>query len=209
MRVLRSRLARAWWIGLIAGALVMHSTESPARDLSEAKTETELIGAPAQPWHVSDWINSDPKELEDLRGRVVLVRWWTAPGCPYCRNSAPALNQFYNRYKDQGLSVIGFYHHKSRGKPDLAEVTRQGRRLGFAFPIAIDHDWRTLRRWWLDRNDRNWTSVTFLLDHKGVIRHIHPGGQYIEGDDAHGTLQRAIEELLAEMKNGSGAAGEH
>ena len=54
-----------------------------------------------------------PFKKKNLHNKVVLVRWWTAPGCPYCVATAPALNEFYKSYHRKGLEVVGFYHHKS------------------------------------------------------------------------------------------------
>jgi peroxiredoxin len=158
----------------------------------------ELLGQRPPEWTVTRWMNSPPLTLESLRGRVVLVRWWTAPDCPYCRASAPALNDLHRRYRDQGLVVLGFYHHKSAAPLDPEEVAARARELGFEFPVAIDDGWRTLRRWWLDRVPTGWTSATFVLDRDGVVRHIHPGGQYVAGDRDHAALLAAIEQLLAE-----------
>lgn len=160
--------------------------------------EKELIGTRAQEWEVRDWFNSRPLQLEDLKGRVVLVRFWTAPGCPFCAASAPSLNEFYEKYYDQGLEVIGFYHHKSSEPLDPKEVQRHIERFGFKFPVAIDYDWETLKNWWLDKRPRAWTSVSFLIDKKGVIRHIHPGGQYVKGDRDYAMFQAKIGELLRE-----------
>ncbi len=70
------------------------------------------LGATATEWKLEHWINSDPVELSKWRGKVVLVRWWTAPDCPYCRATAPALNEFYDSYHAKGLETIGIYHHK-------------------------------------------------------------------------------------------------
>lgn len=156
------------------------------------------IGSQAPPWDVDDWINSTPLHLEDLKGKVILVRWWTAPHCPYCRNSAPALNEFYERYHHQGLEVIGFYHHKSLGPLDKEKVKQYTQDFRFKFPIAIDHDWKTLKDWWLEGNPRGWTSVSFLIDRLGVIRYIHPGGEYVKGDEDHLALKTMIEKLLEE-----------
>jgi thiol-disulfide isomerase/thioredoxin len=164
----------------------------------------ELLGTRPPEWTAERWLNSEPLTLEALRGRVVLVRFWTGPGCPYCRASAPALNDFHDRYAADGLTVVGLYHHKGPGRVDPEAVARYARELGFAFPVAIDPDWRTLRAWWLDGHDRSWTSVSFLLDRRGVIRHIHPGGQYLQGDQAHARLEAAIERLLAERFEGAG-----
>lgn len=158
----------------------------------------KLIGSAAPEWEVTNWLNSPPLKLKDLRGKVVLVRWWTAPDCPYCKATAPALNRFYERYHDRGLEVIGLYHHKGDDALNPATVERFSRNFGFKFPVAIDPDWQTLHRWWLDSHSRSWTSVSFLIDRHGVIRHIHPGGQYIKGDKDYGTMKRKIEELLGE-----------
>lgn len=158
----------------------------------------DLLQTPASPWKVSSWFNSQPLELKDLKGKVILVRWWTAPECPYCSASAPALNEFYELYHEKGLELIGLYHHKSYKPLQKEDVERYAHEFGFQFPIAIDDDWQTLRSWWLDKGNQEWTSVTFLLDRQGLIRHIHPGGQYVKGDEVYQELQRMIETLLKE-----------
>lgn len=156
----------------------------------------DLLGRPAPGWHAEHWINSEPLSLEDLRGRVVLVRFWTAPGCPFCRATAPSLNTLHERYRDDGLAVVGLYHHKARSPLDPAEVARHAEAFGFEFPVAVDTDWRTLRSWWLDGREQGWTSVSFLLDREGVIRWIHPGGSYVEGDEDFAELEARIRRLL-------------
>ena len=160
--------------------------------------EGAVVGTRPPEWEATDWINSRPLALKGLAGKVVLVRWWTAPGCPFCAATAPALNEFHARYKDRGLVVIGLYHHKADTPLDPARVKRSAERLGFRFPVAIDPKWKTLRRWWLNKGERRWTSVSFLIDRKGVIRHVHPGGQYVKGDKAYQALKAKIEELLKE-----------
>ena len=151
-------------------------------------------------WNVSDWLNSKPLILQELQGQVVLVRWWTGPTCPYCINSSTALNEFHENYKDDGLQVVGFYHHKSRLPFDQNTVEEYVQNLKFKFPIAIDHDWKTLTAWWLKDDRKKWTSVSFLLDRKGIIHYIHPGGQYVKGDGEYEKLQQEIEKLLKEQK---------
>jgi thiol-disulfide isomerase/thioredoxin len=165
--------------------------------LAGARAEEKLLGTRPPEWEVGDWINSKPLTLKDLAGKVILVRWWTS-GCPFCKATAPALDEFHARYHDEGLVVIGFYHHKSDTPLKVEQVKESAAKLGFEFPVAIDRDWRTLKRWWLDDNPRSWTSVSFLIDRKGMIRHIHPGGQYVRGDRAYETLKAKIEELLKE-----------
>lgn len=155
----------------------------------------ELIGKAAPGWESAEWIQGGPLTLEGLRGRVVLLRWWTGPDCPYCGSSAPYLNEWHSRYSGQGLAIVGFYHHKSRGPLTRRHVAELAGRFGFRFPIAIDSEWRTLRRWWLDAHDRSFTSVSFLLDQQGIIRYVHPGGTYTP-EDAN-AIEAHIQKLLA------------
>jgi peroxiredoxin len=157
-----------------------------------------LVGQPAKGWVVEHWFNSGPLTLPELRGDVVLVRWWTAPGCQYCAATAPALNEFHETFRGRGLRVIGFYHHKSPGPLRVEAVREAVRKFGFQFPVAIDPQWRTLKAWWLDQGDRDFTSVSFLIDRRGIIRHVHPGGQFVKGDPDYEALRAAIEGLLAE-----------
>jgi len=183
---------RSWSSATLVCLLLAAAGRAGAEELHE------LIGRPAAGFSVEHWINSPPLELEQLRGQVVLVRFWTAPGCRFCRATAPALNDLHARYAARGLRVIGFYHHKSDAPLVPKDVERYAREFGFRFPVAIDPDWRTLRAWWLSKTDHRFTSVSFLIDRRGVIRHIHPGGQYVRGDTDHTRLEAMIEKLLDE-----------
>lgn len=161
--------------------------------------ESFPLERPASEWKVADWTNSKPLKLKELRGKVVLVRWWTGPHCRFCIASSAALNEFHDEFEPKGLRVVAFYHHKSREALSREKVTLNIESLGFEFPVAIDHEWRTLSEWWLDGGLRRFTSVTFLIDRRGIIRHIHPGGQFVKGDKAYDKLREMIERLLAEQ----------
>jgi peroxiredoxin len=160
-----------------------------------------LIGTTPPEWQAERWLNSPPLELGKLRGSVVLVRWWTA-GCPYCSTSAPALRAFDREYTPRGLRVIGMYHHKEDTPFDPAVYEATAKQYEFTFPVAFDPEWRTLESWQRDAKGQpvstGWTSITFLLDKQGAIRHVHPGGSYVEGQPGHTELRAAIERLLAE-----------
>jgi len=137
------------------------------------------------------------------------VRWWTDT-CPFCSTSAPVIRELDAAYRDRGLRVIGIFHPKPPGDDDPERMRRAAERFGFTFPVALDDDWSALRRWWLDGGDRRFTSVSFLIDRKGVIRWVHPGGEYHLGEggghlpdhaacrEAYRSLRATIEELLAE-----------
>jgi len=158
---------------------------------------SDLIGKPAPPWIATEWLGSPPLELGDLKGKVVLVRWFMSTDCPYCSATAPALNQLHHDFKDRGLAVIGMYHHKNPEPLDPKKVKGWAQDFGFQFPIAIDREWRTLHRWWLDGHHRAFTSVTFLIDQKGTIRRIHPGGTLAPGTKDYALMRSTIEDLLA------------
>ena len=155
-----------------------------------------LIGTSAREWNNQQWINSPPIALSQLKGKVVLVRFFMESSCPLCRASAPYLNQFYAKYKDRGFVVVGMYTPKPAPRETpIQDVQRYVRDYGFQFPVALDNDWSTLNKYWLHRTpDTEYTSVSFLIDQKGRISYIHPGGSYNAEDAA--AIEKKIEELL-------------
>lgn len=177
------------------------AASSVAPEPDEDAAVAALLGTTPPEWEAERWLNSPPLSLAGLRGSVVLVRWWTA-GCPFCSASAPALRAFDRDYRERGLKVIGMYHHKEDTPFDPKVYEDTARKYEFAFPLAVDPEWRTLQSWMRDANgnvvNTGWTSVTFVLDKQGVVRHVHPGGKYVDGDRAHAELRDAIERLLAE-----------
>ncbi|MBZ0233444.1 MAG: TlpA family protein disulfide reductase [Deltaproteobacteria bacterium] len=162
---------------------------------AETIDATTLVGKPAPAWDV-DWMGGAPIAIEELRGGGVLVRWFTE-GCPYCAATAPTLVKLHDELGDRGLRVIGMYHHKSDEPLEPARVRALAERFGFRFPVAIDHDWKTLRRWWLDDHE-GWTSISFLVDRKGVVRFVHTGGSYAPDSADALQMRRWIDQLLAE-----------
>ncbi|HEU5056651.1 MAG TPA: redoxin domain-containing protein [Kofleriaceae bacterium] len=185
---------------VFAGLSACSGADEPpaaATGTAAVKEGNELIGKPAPGWQLDTWFNSKPLALADLRGKVVLVRWFMSPDCPFCSATAPSLNLLDDRYRERGLVVLGFYHHKNPEPLRAEAVKGYLEHYRFRFPVAIDPDWKTLKRWWLDR-ERGWTSVSFLLDRKGMIRFIHPGGKYAPGSHDLAEIERKIRSLLAE-----------
>jgi peroxiredoxin len=158
----------------------------------------DLIGRLAPPWEIGagDWLQSPPLTLAQLRGKVVLVRWFMSTSCPLCSASAPTLNALHADYADRGLVVIGMYHHKDDEPLSVPRVAGWVHDYGFKFPVAVDRDWKTLHRWWLDGGHRDFTSVTFLIDQAGVIRRIHRGGALVLGSKDDAQMRSAIDALL-------------
>ncbi|MFQ5504533.1 MAG: peroxiredoxin family protein [Planctomycetota bacterium] len=161
---------------------------SDASSVETPRERAELIGTQAPGWETAKWLTDEPVRLRDLRGKVVLVRWWTDT-CPFCRRSAPALNEFHERYAAHGLVLIGMYHPKPIHRPITADLVREAaEERGFRFPIAIDRDWSIVRRWWLDG-----TRIRQISAHFGDFRGTDKGGFRSEARiEGPGTLQRGI-----------------
>ena len=163
-----------------------------AADLSRGE---DRLGLPAPPLHLEHWLNSAPREMEALRGKVVLIRWWTE-GCGFCAATAPALIDLNSRYGSRGLTVIGLFHPKPPGDWNVKRMRAAGERLGLAFPLALDADWAVLNRWWPDPEARGWTSVSFVVDKKGIIRYVHPGGEFHQSlEPAHTRCDREYKQI--------------
>ena len=172
--------------------LTLGVPSSSAVDLSRGE---DRLGVPAPPLGLQHWLNSPPLELDALRGKVVLIRWWT-DGCPYCAATAAALKHLDAKYGARGLRVIGIFHPKPAGDWSVERMRVAAREKGFTFPVALDGGWTALRRWWPDLEKRGWTSVSFVIDKRGFIRYVHPGGEFHEASDAdHARCDRDYKEV--------------
>ena len=168
-----------------------------------------IVGQPVPEWPAKapqDWVQGGPLTLAQLRGKVVLIRFFMDADCPLCRGTAPALNEFHREFSSRGLVVIGMYTPKPRPRPVPVERVREYvETYGFRFPVAVDDDWSALRRLWLDRvPDADYTSASLLVDRDGILRHVHQGGLYAKDAGGPGArrdyeeMRAAIEKLLAE-----------
>lgn len=158
-----------------------------------------LLGQAVPEWPAkpeSSWVQGGPLTLAGLRGKVVLIRFFMDADCPYCRATAPSLNEIHDTFAARGLVVIGMYTPKPRPRavtPD--EVRRYVAAYRFTFPVAIDADWSALHRLWLDRvPDAAYTSATLLIDRHGILRHVQKGGVYAK-DAADPQARRDYEEM--------------
>jgi len=198
---------------LVAGAPAARSDSGTGHDHAGAPrvvdhdpdSGADMIGRAAPPWTFDRWLRTPPLSLASLRGKVVLLRWWTE-GCHYCATTLPELEKVRGARERDGLVVIGVFHPKPPGDVSDRRVLAVADRLGFAGPIAVDASWSTLARYWLDGHpDRNFTSVSFLIDREGVVRWVHGGGEYHPSDDPRHAqcavdyrgFRRAVDEALA------------
>ena len=172
--------------------------KDPTAEAADPVLAHDLVGVTPGEWTTEDWLNSPPLALEELRGRVVLVRWFMSTECALCTGTAPALRALHSDYAPRGLVVVGLYHHRGERPLESGEYEGYVRKYGFTFPVAVDVNWSTLERWWLRGHQRSFTSVSFLLDREGRIRGVHPGGRFSEREASYVAIRRGIERLLDE-----------
>jgi thiol-disulfide isomerase/thioredoxin len=186
----------------LPAATSTHAHDAPADDPDSG---AELLDTPARAWTFTRWIGP-PLSLSGLRGKVVLLRWWNE-GCHFCAATLPELEALRRQHADEGLVVIGVFHPKPPHEVSDRHILAVAKKLGFTGPIAVDREWTTLGRYWLDGHpERNWTSVSFLIDRDGVIRWVHGGGEYHRSDDPrharcvvqYHELEQALATVLAE-----------
>lgn len=133
-----------------------------------------------------EWINSEPLKLESLRGRVVLVEFWTF-GCYNCRNTLPWIKDWHARYREKGLTTVGVHSPEMDDEKILGNVQREVASLGIHYPVVTDNDYAT----WRAYDVQAWPT-TFVLDKSGHIRWTHVG------EGAYDETEQVIQKLLAE-----------
>jgi len=132
------------------------------------------------------WLNSAPLTAQGLKGKVVLVDFWTY-SCINCLRSLPYIEAWAKKYKDQGLVVIGVHAPEFAFERDIGNVTRAVHDLGITYPVAIDNNYAI----WRAFGNQYWPAHYFI-DAKGQIRAHHFGeGEYAQSE-------QMIQQLLAE-----------
>ena len=138
-----------------------------------------------------EWINSEPLTLQTLRGRVVLIEFWTF-ACYNCRNTLPTLKTWDARYRDKGLTVIGVHTPEQDVERNINSLRREVASLDIKYPVVSDNDYATLKAYKVEA----WPTL-FVLDKQGHVRWTH------EGEGAYAETEDVIKKLLAEQATGS------
>jgi len=137
---------------------------------------------------IHDWINTEPLTLAELRGKVVLVDFWTY-SCINCIRTFPHTREWHEKYKDYGFVFLGVHTPEFKFEKKKENVEREAEENNLTYPIALDNDYAT----WLAYNNRYWPAH-YLIDAEGNIRYHHFGeGQYDK-------TESAIQQLLLEAK---------
>jgi thiol-disulfide isomerase/thioredoxin len=160
----------------------------PARELRAEGRFPSLAGA-------TEWINSAPLAPEALRGKVVLVDFWTY-SCINCLRTLPYLRAWAEKYKDAGLVVIGVHSPEFAFEKQPANVRKAVQDLGIGFPVALDNDFAI----WRGFDNQAWPAFYFI-DAEGRIRH------HQFGENRYDKAEQVIQQLLAEAGQTRIAAG--
>jgi cytochrome c biogenesis protein CcdA/thiol-disulfide isomerase/thioredoxin len=134
---------------------------------------------------ISHWLNSDPVTIASLKGKVVLVDFWTY-SCINCIRTLPYVTKWYDTYKDKGLVVIGVHTPEFAFEKVTGNVQTAINQFGIHYPVAQDNDYGT----WQAYNNQYWPAE-YLIDQNGNIVHEHFG----EGD--YDVMENAIRQLLS------------
>ena len=182
---MRSKIASALAaVGLIAAPL---SVGTPAEGAAKDARFSVRTPYPAPELRgLGEWINSQPITLASLKGRVVVVDFWTFE-CINCRRTLPSVKSWYADYHDKGLEIIGVHTPELAAERVPANVRTAVKREGIRYPVVLDPKFRT----WNAYKNVYWPAW-YVIDKQGRVRHVHEG----EGDYAN--TARVIEELLAE-----------
>ncbi len=160
--------------------------------LPETNSKSDILNGTSTPAPelkgLGAWINSDATTLGNLRGKVVLVDFWTY-SCINCIRTLPYVEKWYETYKDQGFVVLGIHSPEFAFEHEEGNVRAAAKEYGLTYPIALDNNFAT----WTAFGNRYWPAH-YLIDKNSNIRYTHFG----EGEYA--TTEKAIQELLGEDK---------
>ncbi len=171
----------------------------PASPYAKASTTTSKLEdfGPAPDFTGNDrWFNSEPLTLAELKGRVVLIDFWTYT-CINCIRTLPHLVAWDKAYRDDGLTIVGVHSPEFSFEKKASNVARALKQNGIEYPVAQDNELATWNAW----SNQYWPAK-YLIDAKGHVRYVHFG----EGDDDK--TEAAIRSLLVEAGDTPGAESE-
>jgi thiol-disulfide isomerase/thioredoxin len=135
---------------------------------------------------ISEYINTKPISLDDLKDKVILVDFWTY-SCINCIRTIPHLNEWYDKYSDKGLIIVGIHTPEFEFEKNSDNVKSAVQKFGIKYPVLQDNDKET----WKEYENRYWPRK-YLIDNEGYIRYDHIG------EGAYSETEKVIQALLAE-----------
>jgi len=170
-------------VAVVAALLAIASTPARAGSLGlhDYGVAPEIIG-------IEKWLNSEPLTIGGLRGKVVLIDFWTY-SCINCLRTLPYVARWHEKFKDRGLVVIGVHTPEFGYERSTRNVQTAIQRFGIKYPVAQDNLYST----WKAFENEYWPAV-YLIDQGGRIMLKH------FGEGAYDATEQAIETLLNSEK---------
>ena len=168
-------------------------TVAEAATRSDGGKRLAVLGPAPEITDTQRWWNTPgnrPLTLRSLRGRVVLIDFWTY-SCINCIRTLPALRAWDARYRGDGLTIIGMHAPEFPFERDAGNVGRAIERNGLRYPVAQDNDFAT----WSAYGNQYWPAK-YLIDARGRVRYVH------FGEGGYDRTERAIRALLEEAGRG-------
>jgi thiol-disulfide isomerase/thioredoxin len=156
------------------------------RELKARAAKLPIEGELASFAGATGWLNSEPLTPAELRGKVVLVDFWTFT-CVNWLRTFPYIRAWAEKYRDKGLVVIGVHTPEFPFEGDFDNVRRQAKALGVEYPIAVDTDYGVWRAF-----DNNYWPALYVADTQGRIRSHH------FGEGAYEMLEMVVQQLLSD-----------
>lgn len=165
--------------------------------VSKAKADSSMDNAKGAMPSLSgavEWINSPALSNESLKGKVVLVDFWTFD-CINCKHTLPYVKDWAKKYGKDGLVVIGVHTPEYGFERIIDNVRDKVKEYGITYPVAIDNNYAIWRNF-----DNQYWPAHYLIDAKGLVRYTH------FGEGSYETQEKMIQQLLEEAKAGAPAA---
>ncbi|MDT3229854.1 cytochrome c biogenesis protein DipZ [Pseudomonas sp. rhizo25] len=159
--------------------------------VSKAKAEPTLDNAQGPMPSLAgavEWLNSPALTSESLRGKVMLVDFWTYD-CINCQHALPYVKDWAQKYEKDGLVVIGVHTPEYGFERIISNVRDEVKKLGITYPVAIDNNYAIWRNF-----DNQYWPAHYLIDAKGQVRFTH------FGEGGYKTQEKMIQQLLQEAK---------
>jgi peroxiredoxin len=141
---------------------------------------------------VTRWINSKPLTFKGLRGKVVVVHFWTN-GCYNCMNNYEHYRAWQERYAGKDVVIIGVHTPETASEHDVARIKKQAEKHKLKFPIAVDNETKIWEAW----KNRVWPTV-YVVDRQGVVRYGWEGELNYKDQKGEEIVRKLIDSLLAE-----------
>ncbi len=141
----------------------------------DVATTTTLVGGINRPYPAPSldgadiWINSPPLNMQELKGKVVLIDFWTY-SCINCIRTLPYIKGWYEKYHDKGLVIIGVHAPEFEFEKDVANVERAVKNNGILYPVALDNHYNIWRAY-----DNHYWPAHYLIDKNGNVVYTHFG----------------------------------